>query len=93
MVILATIDGLQRIESGRTTMYAKSWRIRVETAPTSDAVFEGANVIARISGCALNIARELMNNLPATLPTLLYQHQAQRLVRSLSKIRVKATLI
>lgn len=34
-----------------------------------------------------------MNHLPATLPTLLYQHQAQYLVRELSKVKVLSSLI
>lgn len=58
-----------------------------------DAVFDGANAIALISGCNLATARQLMNNLPATLPHALYHHQAQHLVRELSKIQVHAHLI
>jgi Trk K+ transport system NAD-binding subunit len=93
MIILATIDGLKRIEQGRLKLNLKCWRVKVEKALTSDSVFEGANVISRISGCSLSIARELMNNLPATLTTPLYKYQGMRLVRALKKIRVIAELI
>lgn len=93
LVILATSDGLQRIEKGRTTIAPKKWRIRVEQALTESAIFEGANTIARISGCTLGEARELMRSLPGVLPTPLYKPQAERLIRALGKTLVKADLI
>jgi hypothetical protein len=71
----------------------KGWWVQVEKALTNDAVFEGANAIARISGCNLNVARDLMKNLPGTLRSPLYKHQAQRLVRELSKAQVVARLV
>ncbi|WP_013320941.1 potassium channel family protein [Gloeothece verrucosa] len=93
MVVLATIEGLKRIEQGKLRISPKCWRVKIEKALTSDAVFEGANVITRISGCSLNMARELMNNLPSILSTPLYKPQAMRLVRNLQKIQVIASLV
>ena len=93
LVVLATIEGLQRIEQGRLSLALKCWRVRVEKVLTQDAAFEGANAIVRISGASLPTARELMNQLPQTLPVPLYKHQAQRLVRELGKILVKARLV
>lgn len=93
LVVLATIDGLQRIERGTIDTSAKHWQVRVERALSSEAIFEGANAIARITGCSLGQARELMNHLPGTLPIMLYKHQAQRLIRELNKLLVKASLI
>jgi Trk K+ transport system NAD-binding subunit len=93
LVVLATIEGLQRIEQRKLNLAARNWQVRVETARTSDAAFEGANAIARISGCSLKSARDLMNKLPQTLPFLLYKHQAQRLVRELNRVLVKASSI
>lgn len=93
MVVLATSNGLRRIEYGISSITPKSWRVQVEKALTAEAVFEGANAIARISGCSLSIARNLMKNLPGTLPSPLYQHQAQRLVRELNKAQVKAHIV
>ncbi|NEP01421.1 MAG: hypothetical protein F6K58_22745 [Symploca sp. SIO2E9] len=93
MVVLATINGLQRIEGGKMYIQPKQWRVRVEKALTQDAVFEGANAIARISGCTLQQARKLMQNLPGTVPRPLYRQQAQRLVRQLSKRQVSASLV
>ncbi|MGL5805690.1 MAG: potassium channel family protein [Xenococcaceae cyanobacterium] len=93
LVVLATSDALQRIERGTTSMYPKQALVRIEKVSTADAAFEGANTIARISGCSLSLARKLIDSLPQTLPTLLYRHQAQRLVRELSKIFVQARII
>jgi hypothetical protein len=85
---MATIDGLRRIEQGLLNLEAKQWQIRIERALTADAIFDGANAIARITGCSLTLARETMNNLPRTLPVLLYQHQAHRLIKELKKALV-----
>lgn len=93
MVVLATSTGLQRIEEGKLTMTLKRWRVVVEKAVTQEAIFEGANAIARISGCDLSAARALMHNLPGTLRSPLYKHQAQRLVRSLKQSQVKARVV
>ena len=93
LVVLATIDGLRRIEQGKLNEKAKQWQIRLEKALTTDAIFEGANAIARATGCSLTLARETMHNLPQTLPLLLYQHQAQRLVRELKKTLVVSHLL
>jgi voltage-gated potassium channel Kch len=93
LVVLATIEGLQRIEQGKLNLADRHWQVRVETALTPDAAFEGANAIARISGCSLKTARDLMNRLPQTLPFLLYKHQAQRLVRELNRVLVKASSV
>ena len=88
LVVLATIDGLRRIEQGKLNLAAKHWQIRIEAALTTDAIFEGANAIIKVTGCNLTLARKTMNNLPQTLPLALYQHQAQRLVRELKKVLV-----
>jgi Trk K+ transport system NAD-binding subunit len=93
LVILATSNGLRRIEHGMAGITPKNWRVEVEMALTTEAVFEGANAIARITGCSLSIARDLMKSLPDTLPSPLYKHQAQRLVRELNKAQVKARVI
>jgi Trk K+ transport system NAD-binding subunit len=93
LVVLASVEALQRIEQGTMELGAKRWRIRVEKAFSKDAHFEGANALARISGCSLSQARDLMNHLPGVLPMALYQHQAQRLVRELKKMLIEANFI
>ncbi|UBF25721.1 NAD-binding protein [Kovacikia minuta CCNUW1] len=91
LVVLATIEGLQRVEQGKTL--PPTWQVQVETALSQEALFEGATTIARVSGCDLSTARTVMEQLPATLPTPLYRHQAIRLVRELSKAQVKAQVV
>jgi Trk K+ transport system NAD-binding subunit len=93
LIILATIEGLRRIEQGAVSIVWRRFKVRVEKALFPSSVFEGANAIARISGCDLGTARNLMNNLPATLGLPLYKHQAQRLVRELSKLQAIARII
>lgn len=91
LVVLATIDSLQRVERGDCLQ--PTWLVRVEKALSKDAVFDGANAIARISDCSIQLARDVMNTLPATLPLPLHKHQAMRLVRELTKVQVMAQLI
>lgn len=91
MVVLATIQGLKWIEQGK--MYPRQWQIWVEHALNADALFEGANEIACISGCSMGVARNLMEQLPALVPVSLYKHQALRLARKLHKVQVVARAI
>lgn len=93
LVILATIDGLRRIEEGEICLQLRKWLVTVEKALTQEAKFEGANTISLISGCTLKEARQLMNNLPGMMPTPLYRQQAQRLVKELTKRQVTASLV
>jgi Trk K+ transport system NAD-binding subunit len=92
LVVLATIDGLKRMEQGRIGIYPKHWQIVIESAITEEAKFEGANQIAKISNFPLNKARELINHLPQTLPVPLYKLQAQHLIGVLQKHQVMASL-
>ena len=93
LVVLATIEGLKAIEHGQLARHLKQWQIQLQKAATTDAVFEGANVLSRISGCSLSLARRLMKRLPTRLSVPLYYHQGQKLVRELSKLRVESQLI
>jgi Trk K+ transport system NAD-binding subunit len=91
IVVLATINGLRRVEKGRRT--PKSWRVRVEKAFNQNIAAEAPTVISRFSNCPLKITSDLMENLPATLPIPLYEQQAIRLVSELKKIQVQAMVI
>jgi Trk K+ transport system NAD-binding subunit len=90
LVVFATIEGLRRIEQG--TSLARQWQVHIEKAFSAEAAFEGGMVIVRVTGCDIGTARVLMNQLPRTLPCLLYKHQALRLVYKLSKVQVSAHL-
>ena len=93
LIVLATIDALRRIEQGRISIKPKSWRLRVEQALTPSATIEGTKAISRGAGCPVETVQKLMLALPATLPTLLYKHQGQKLVKELIQMQVKATLV
>ncbi|QLE54811.1 TrkA family potassium uptake protein [Nostoc sp. TCL26-01] len=90
LIVLATIEGLQRVERG--IMLPRQCLVHIYKAVSSEAAFAGAAVISRISGCDMYVARTLMNQLPATLQHPLYQHQAYRLVSELSKCQVSADI-
>lgn len=93
LVVLATIEGLKRVERGKLNVTPKTSRVRIESALTPDAVFEGANLIYRITGCSLSLARQTMATLPQTLAVDLYPYQAKKLVRELKKALVKARVL
>lgn len=93
LIVLVTIEALRRIEQGKISIKPKSWRLRVERALTPSAAVAGTQAIARAVGCPVETAQKLMHSLPATLPTLLYKHQGQRLVKELHQIQVQADLV
>ncbi|NET35671.1 MAG: potassium transporter [Cyanothece sp. SIO1E1] len=91
LFVLATINGLKRIEQGQLAQ--PHWQIRVERALTQDAAFDGATELACVSGCNISLAREFMQQIPAVFPQRLYRHQALRLVRKLIKNQVHAKVL
>jgi len=88
LVVLATIGGLRRVEQGQRDS-PNCW-VRVDTALTPSAQFEGATAVSRVTGCDLAVAREFMAHLPAQFPQPLYHGQALRLVRRLGQVQVQA---
>ncbi|MEB3211624.1 MAG: NAD-binding protein [Leptolyngbyaceae bacterium] len=88
LIVLATIEGLKRIEKGE--LAPRQWQLIVEKLLTPRATFDGASETALISGCSMEVAHHLMHHVPGTLPQLLYEHQAKRLVRKLRKAQVLA---
>lgn len=91
LIVLAASSGLQRIEWGE--MLPRLWHVHIEKALTKNAIADGAEKIASITGCNFTTARQWMNDLPRVLPTPLYKHQAQGLVRQLAKVQVLANAI
>ncbi|MGB0561400.1 MAG: potassium channel family protein [Spirulinaceae cyanobacterium] len=89
LVVLATIEGLQRVEVGQ--QFPKNCHVQITKLATREAQFEGANILSRITGCSLQTARQLMQDLPVTLPQPLHQRQAQRLVRTLRRAQISAS--
>ena len=93
LIVLASIEGLRRVEQGALDYSKRCWQVRVIKALTETAFFEGGNVLARVGGVPLRDARALMKDLPGILSRELYEHQAKRLVRELSKVQVAAELV
>ncbi|MFM7572031.1 MAG: potassium channel family protein [Snowella sp.] len=93
IVVLATGEGLQRIEKGEPKEELHCWQVRLEEILSEDAKFEGANTISRITGCKLSAARNFLNNVPQTMPIILYEHQAYRLIKALKKLLIKSSLV
>ncbi len=91
LVVLASIGGLRRIEQRQ--LADRTWQLYIEKALTADALFDGAAEIARVSGYRLGDARDFMAKLPGILPQPLYQHQALRLTRLLSRAQVRAQVL
>lgn len=91
LVVLSTIRGLRRIEQG--DLAPKQWQVELLRAGAADAQFEGGTEIARVTGCAIGEAHALMEQLPVVFPYKLYFHQAARLVRGLSRLRVAAQVL
>jgi Trk K+ transport system NAD-binding subunit len=93
LVVMATIDGLRRIEQGKLSINPRTWRLRIEAATSESAIARATKAIAAVAGCPVATIRQSMLALPAMLPILLYQHQGQRLVADLARMQVRASLI
>jgi Trk K+ transport system NAD-binding subunit len=91
LIVLATINGLQRIEWG-TLIPPHRWQLQALKPLNSGATFYAGNTLENISGCRLSEARAFMDNLPKALDVpgvielLLYEHQANHLLRKLRKL-------
>lgn len=91
LVVLATINGLRRIERG-VLAPCRRWELQALKPLDPKAIHYAGDTLTNISGCSLNDAREFMKNLPSVLGVpgvmelSLYDHQAYRLVQKLRKI-------
>lgn len=94
LFVLATMNGLRRIELGR--MLERQYLVHVvEQRHTlmAHAHFEGATLIARISGCDIGTARKLMADLPGDLPHPVYYQQGLAIVEKLQRNMIEARLV
>jgi len=91
LVVLATINGLRRIERG-VLAPCRRWQLQALKPLDPKAIHYAGDTLTNISGCSLNEAREFMKNLPGVLGVpgvmelLLYDHQAYRLLQKLRKL-------
>jgi Trk K+ transport system NAD-binding subunit len=88
LVVLATIEGLQRIEKGIIT--PREWIVQLDKVIREEGFIRGALIIFRVCGVSMQVAEKLMHQLPDALPCLFYKHQAQRLINELSEVHVLA---
>ncbi len=82
LVVLASIQGLQRIEQGKL-IPPRRWRLWAGPVLSPELGLDAGNVLTNISGCHLNQARDFIQSLPGTLELKLYDHQAYRLGQQL----------
>jgi voltage-gated potassium channel Kch len=91
LIVLATINGLQRIEGG-TLAPPRQWQLQALQPLLSGATFYAGNTLENITGCELSEARAFMDSLPEILDVpgvielSLYEHQADHLLRILRKL-------
>jgi Trk K+ transport system NAD-binding subunit len=91
LVVLATINGLRRIERG-VLAPCRRWQLQVLKPLDPKSIHYAGDTLTNVSGCGLNEAREFMKNLPSVLGVpgvmelSLYDHQAYRLVHKLRKL-------
>jgi Trk K+ transport system NAD-binding subunit len=91
LIVLATVDTLRRIEHGE--LAPPQYRLAIDSCPYPNSAFEAGNLIARITGCDLGLARKSLADLPRELDFPFYRQQGVRLVRELGKIKVAARLV
>jgi Trk K+ transport system NAD-binding subunit len=90
LTVLATIESLRRIEKG--DMVPPTHQLTLQRVHTQWAKSEGVMIIANNTDCTLGDARNLIENLPGTLPKRLYYHQGCRLLDKLRKMGYEAGL-
>jgi len=91
LIVLATIEGLKAIELGKP--HLRQWQLEILSAKSKMTIFDGTSAIARISGCSLKIAKEVMDNIPCILPVKMYHHQAVRLKKILHQNQIQSHLV
>ncbi|NJO78718.1 MAG: potassium transporter TrkA [Cyanobacteria bacterium RM1_2_2] len=84
LVILASLNGLRRIEHGE--QFARQhWRLEAQKPLNTSYLLDASSILHRISGYNLDASRAFMNALPNSLELRLYNHQAHRLIQELSR--------
>jgi voltage-gated potassium channel Kch len=91
LIVLASINGLQRIEWG-TASPPRLWQLQALKPLNVGATHYAGNILENVAGCSLKAARTFMESLPGVLsvPGILelelYDHQAYHLVQKLRKL-------
>jgi hypothetical protein len=61
-------------------------QLQVVKILSNNAIFDARAIISRVFGCSIAIADQVMKQFPNVLPISPYNHQAQQLVRELSRV-------
>jgi voltage-gated potassium channel Kch len=85
LVILSSINGLRRIEHGDLNP-PRRWRLSIPRSLNPADVLDYSNLLLRISGCDMEMARSFMASLPGAIELELYAYQAYRLEQELGKL-------
>jgi voltage-gated potassium channel Kch len=85
LVILATIQGLRRIEQGALAP-RRSWRLWLDAPRNTEVALEIGNLITKITGLPLPRSRAFIEQLPAAITLELYEQQAYRLAQQLQNL-------
>ncbi|MFN4067397.1 MAG: potassium channel family protein [Thermosynechococcus sp.] len=85
LVVLATIDGLRRIEQGKMAP-RRLWRLWVGPPRNAEAALEIGNLITKITGLPLGRSRAFIQQLPAATTLEIYEPQAFRLSQQLQAL-------
>ncbi|UIE40088.1 NAD-binding protein [Leptodesmis sichuanensis] len=91
LIVLATIQGLQKIEWGTITP-PRRWQLQAHRPLNAGATYYAGNTLENIAGCQLSEARAFMDHLPenpaipGVMELSLYDHQAAHLLRKLRKL-------
>ncbi|RMH67096.1 MAG: potassium transporter TrkA [Cyanobacteria bacterium J003] len=85
LTVLATIDGLRRIEQGKMAP-RRLWRLWVGHPRIAEAALEIGNLITKITGLPLLRSRTFIQQLPAAITLELYEPQAFRLGQQLQAL-------
>lgn len=91
LIVLATIQGLQKIEWGTITP-PRWWQLQAHRPLNAGATYYAGNTLENIVGCELSEARAFMDHLPeasdvpGVIELSLYDHQAAHLLRKLRKL-------
>jgi hypothetical protein len=90
LYVLATIDNIKRIENNQPLK--ANYHLFVGKPLNDIGLFEGANVLSRLTGEDISLSRKFMSELPAIYPNPVYLHQGMNMVASLKKNMVGARL-
>ena len=90
LYVLAPIEGIRRIETGN--LLSAQYILHVEKPLREDALFNGANILSRMTGVSIGQCREFMTGLPAPFPEKMHLHQGKLLVSLLKRNMLAAEL-